>query len=242
MIKGIIFDLGGTLVQFTGNQETVIREGAEAMAGWYLKKKHIKLHEEALIEAFIDERTAALDASRQTQTTVLAGQCLQQALTKIDAPKQAFALIEAAIKVYFEPEESAWKPFSDTIDALKTLQAKHYRLGLYSNATDDLFVQRLVNQCYLRPYLSPTFSSAAWGWCKPRPEPFLLIADRWQLTPQEIVMVGDTVDADILGAQNVGMPSILISRDGISVQSSNDIQPTFVCDGLLDIAELVERC
>ena len=48
MIKGIIFDLGSTLIKFEGNWQTTDREGAEAMATWYLKKKHIKLDGDAL--------------------------------------------------------------------------------------------------------------------------------------------------------------------------------------------------
>ena len=43
MIKGIIFDLGSTLMRFTGDWEAVSREGVEAMATWYLKKKHISM-------------------------------------------------------------------------------------------------------------------------------------------------------------------------------------------------------
>ncbi|RMF03505.1 MAG: hypothetical protein D6768_05710, partial [Chloroflexi bacterium] len=59
MIKGIIFDLGNTLLQFTGDPHAVGQTGAAAMATWYLKKKHIKLDAEALVETFLAERGAA---------------------------------------------------------------------------------------------------------------------------------------------------------------------------------------
>jgi HAD superfamily hydrolase (TIGR01549 family) len=247
LIRGIIFYLGGTLVRFTGDWKAVSREGAEAMATWYLKKKHIKLDAPALIETFLTERVAGWEVARQTQIEVLAQQTLRQALQKIDAPSSAEALVEAALKVYFGPEEALWQGYPDTVDTLKSLGGHYHdyrgcRLGLYSNATDDAFVQRLVNQCGLRPWLSPTFSSAGWGWRKPRRELFDLIARRWELSPQEIVVVGDTLDADVLGAQNAGMPSILMTMDENPCNTNHrHIQPTAVAGSLSELPELVAQ-
>lgn len=242
MIKGIIFDLGSTLLQFTGDGAAVEREGAEAMADWYLKKKHIKLDGPALVEAFLAERTAGRMLALETQTEVVAQQSLSQALKKIDAPATAGALIEAAIKIYFTPEEAAWTAYPDAAETLKLLKSRGYRLGLYSNATDDKLIQRLVNQGGLRPWLSPTFSSAVWGWRKPRPEPFELIAGRWDLAPTEVVVVGDTLSADILGAQNAGMPGILVMMDESPFNSQHrHIQPTAVAETLSALPEIVAQ-
>lgn len=249
MIKGIIFDLGSTLMRFTGGSwETVERTGAEAMAAWYFKKKHIKLDEAALVEAFLAECSAGWETARRTQIEVTAQQSLRHALKKIDAPASAEALVEAALKVYFAFEETVWQSYPDAVDTLKLLRGQgdngdsHYRLGLYSNATDDAFIQRVVNRLGLRPWLSPTFSSAGWGWRKPRPEPFDLIASRWGLPPQEIVVVGDTLDADVLGAQNAGMHSILVTMDeNPSNADHRHIQPTAVAGSLSELPELVAQ-
>jgi HAD superfamily hydrolase (TIGR01549 family) len=242
LIKGIIFDLGSTLLQFTGDQAVVDREGAEAMADWYLKKKHIKLDGPALVEAFLTERAAGRVQALETQTEVIAQQSLSEALKKVNAPATAGALIEAAIKIYFAPEEAAWVAYPDAAETLKQLKSRGYRLGLYSNATDDKLVQRLVNQGGLRPWLSPTFSSAGWGWRKPRSEPFELIAGRWGLVPAEVVVVGDTLSADILGAQNAGMPGILVTMNEPSFNNQHrHIQPTAVAETLSVLPEIVAQ-
>lgn len=241
MIKGIIFDLGSTLIRFTGDWHTVLHEGAEAMADWYLKKKHIKLDGAALIEAFIAERKASRITAEGTQTEVLAQESLRQALRKIGAPPAAESLAEAAIKIYFAPEEAAYQPYPDALETLKRLQSQGYRLGLYSNATDDKLVQRLVNQAYLRPFLSPTFSSAGCGWRKPKREPFDLIARRWGLAPEQIVVVGDTLNADILGAQNAGMHGILVTMDeSLSNEQHRHIQPAAVTETLSALPEIIK--
>jgi putative hydrolase of the HAD superfamily len=104
-------------------------------------------------------------------------------------------------------------------------------LGLLSNATDDLFVQRLVNRLDLRPWLSPTFSSAGLGLRKPKREPFDLILSRWNLPPGSVVVVGDTLNADILGAHNSGMRGILITAD--EAPRNDEFRETIVPDGTI---------
>jgi putative hydrolase of the HAD superfamily len=242
LIKGIIFDLGGTLVDFSGDWHAVTRQGAEEMADWYLKKKHIKLDGPALVEAFVEERITNRIRAEESQNEIVTQQSLRNALKKIAAPAAAEAVLEAAVKVYFGPEEAGWQPFADAHDTLQLLRHQGYRLGLYSNAPDDKSVQRLVNQAYLRPWLSPTFSSAAWGWRKPKREPFDLIARRWGVPPEQIVVIGDTLNADILGAQNAGMASILVTmNEARSNEQNRHIQPTTTADRLSVLPDLVAR-
>ena len=242
MIKGIIFDLGNTLIRMTRGLDEVIQEGAEAMATWYLKKKHIKLDAEALVEMFIAERVARQKIASQTEAEALATETLRETLKKIEAPPSAAALLDGAIKIYFGPEEAASQAYPDAVDTLKALKAQGYHLGLYSNATDDPLVQRLVNRNGLRPWLSPTFSSAGWGWRKPKRDGFNLIAQRWRLSPEEVVVVGDTLKADILGAQNASMRSILVTMDEARSNPDNrHIEPTATADNLSALPNIIAQ-
>ncbi len=243
MIKGIIFDLGNTLLHFTCNDEIVSRAGAEAMAEWYFKKKRIKLDQSTLVEAFLAQRRADQAKAAETDLEITAQESLRQALQTIEASERAASLVEAAVKVFFEPEETGcWERYPGTEATLKTLAGQGYRLGLYSNATDDALVQRLVNQHKLRPWLSPAFSSAGWKWRKPRRELFELIAGRWQLPPDQIVMVGDTLNADILGAQNAGMRGILVTmNESASNVDHRHIKPDAVAETLPQLPDIVAQ-
>jgi HAD superfamily hydrolase (TIGR01549 family) len=242
LIKGIIFDLGSTLLYVAGDTRSLEREGAEAVADWYLKKRHIKLDGPALVETFLAERATARMVAIETQVEVTAQHSLRQALKKIEAPATAEAVVEAAIKIYFVPEEAACVTYTDALETLKQLKQQGYRLGLYSNATDDKLIQRLVNQGGLRPWLSPTFSSAEWGWRKPKREPFELIAGRWGCSPSEVVVVGDTLDTDILGAQNAGMVSILMTMNESRFNANNrHIQPTAVAETLSALPGIIAQ-
>jgi FMN phosphatase YigB (HAD superfamily) len=77
-----------------------------------------------------------------------------------------------------------------------------------SNATHDPLIQRLVDRLGFRPWLDPALSSAATGIRKPDPAALSPVLEAWDLSPARVAMVGDTLDADILGAQRAGMRTV----------------------------------
>ncbi|MFQ5611484.1 MAG: HAD family hydrolase [Anaerolineae bacterium] len=241
MIKGIIFDLGYTLMGFEGDRSAVERAGAEAMAAWLTSKKRIKLDPAALVETFLAERERGARQAVETGREVTAAESLARSLERLEAPAAARAHLPEALRRFFAPEEAASRVYPDAIETLKVLHGKKLRLGLLSNATDDPLVQRLVNQLYLRPWLSPTFSSAGLTWRKPCPEPFLLIAGRWGLPPSQIAVVGDMLDRDVLGAQNAGMRGIWVRREEYPRNALNrHIRPEATVERLADLSHVLE--
>ena len=209
MIKGIIFDLGSTLIQFKSNWPDVVRAGAEATATWFFKQRRIKVDQESLVEAILEQRRIAFAQAAETLQEAQMRQILLAALQQTNVSKRAETMLDMALRQFFGPEEAAHDPFPDAAATLKTLRAAGLKVGILSNAPDDRLVQRLVNINGLRPWASPVFSSAGLGWRKPSPQPFALIAKRWQLPPEQIAVVGDSLVADILGAQSAGMAGIL---------------------------------
>jgi HAD superfamily hydrolase (TIGR01549 family) len=211
-VHGVIFDLGSTLMFFDGDWEDVINRGVADMLAFF-KRKRVELNEGALAESFIAERQSGREVAHRTQREVTCGDSLRAALEHVDAPLEAFPLVPEAVRVSFGPEEYAWKAYPDARETLEQLHGHGLRLGLLSNDTDDAFIQRLVNRLGLRAWLSPTFSSAGLSLRKPCREPFDLILSRWNLPPESVIMVGDTLGADILGAHNADMRGVLITAD-----------------------------
>ena len=241
MVRGVIFDLGSTLMFFDGDWEDVINRGVADMLAFF-RRRRVKLDEGALAESFIAERRAGREVAYRTQREVTCGDSLRAALEEVDAPLEAFPLVPEAVRVSFGPEEDAWKVYPDARATLKQLHGYGLRLGLLSNATDDPFIQRLVNRLGLRAWLSPTFSSAGLGLRKPRREPFELILSRWNLPPESVVMIGDTLGADILGAHNADMRGVLITADE-SARNEKDrevIIPDAMVPALSELPDLIK--
>jgi 2-haloalkanoic acid dehalogenase type II len=240
-IAGVIFDLGDTLMYLDGDLEDLASQGVTDMAALF-RRKRFNLDEVALGQVFLSERRASRTLAYSTQHEVTCDEALRASLGKIGAPPEAYGLVDEAVRVYFGPEEAAWKAFPDARATLKQLSERGYRLALLSNATDDAFIQRLVNRLGLRPWLSPVFSSAGVRWRKPRREPFDLILSRWNLPSQSVVMVGDTPYADIGGAHNAGLEAILINNGKAprNEQDDEQIVPDVTIAALRELPGLVD--
>ncbi len=97
-----------------------------------------------------------------------------------------------------------------------------HRLGCISNTNDDTHVQHMIDRCELRSWLSPIYTSAGVGLRKPHPAIFQMLLDDWELPPNAVVMVGDALDADVLGAHNVGMRGVWVNRGSTNPWSRNE--------------------
>lgn len=240
MINGIIFDMGGTLLEFRGNQDAVEKQGAENVADWYITKKRIKVNASALAEAILAHRQTMMRESEKTLVQFKMSDAIAAALKSTGAQERAISLATEAAKRFFEFEESAHVPVIDVVETLKALKSTNKKIGLLSNASDDGLVQRLINRAGLRPWLSPVFSSAGVGRQKPDPEPFLLIARRWRLPPDEIAVVGDSLNSDIRGAHNAGMKGVLVTRIANSENAKNQhIKPDAVISTLAELPRII---
>jgi HAD superfamily hydrolase (TIGR01662 family) len=130
-------------------------------------------------------------------------------------------LIDGALDAFFAHEEECWYAHPDSLAVLRELAGRGLRLGMFSNATCDRLIQRVVDRLGFRPFLAPTLTSAGVGIRKPDPAAFEPILDAWGLRPESVVMVGDSLAADILGAQRAGMRSVWIAaRDDARQEGS----------------------
>ena len=64
----------------------------------------------------------------------------------------------------------------------------------------------------LSGFWDTAFSSEEVNYLKPRPEPFLALAERMELSPEEILYVGNNPRYDVGGAKGVGMKTALLGR------------------------------
>jgi putative hydrolase of the HAD superfamily len=163
---------------------------------------------------------------------------LRRHLPRGDAAQQARNVLVAS----FECLIPRWRPYRDMFDTLHRLRRAGYRLGCISNTNDGTHVQRLVARFDLRRWLAPVLTSEEIGFRKPHPYIFDIVLSAWKLPAQDVIMVGDTLDADILGAHNAGMRGIWIERvPGSPWSNNNEGENTVVPDATIaQLSELPE--
>ena len=96
-------------------------------------------------------------------------------------------------------------------ETLEALQNKGYRLFAASNSFGHLQRSRLEQADILR-YFEDTFISMDIGYDKPDIRFFEEALRRANLAPKDVLMIGDSMTTDILGAQAAGMDAIFFDR------------------------------
>jgi putative hydrolase of the HAD superfamily len=135
------------------------------------------------------------------------------------ARTRALELAEAARRLYVDPDVG-WALFDDTLPALERLSQAGWIHAILSNHVPEL--RQLVGGLGLDDAVAEISCSAETGYEKPHPQAFASVLDR--LRPAETWMVGDNVVADVLGAEAVGIPAVLVRRP--------DSRATRYCDSL----------
>lgn len=72
-------------------------------------------------------------------------------------------------------------------------------------------IGNLLERLHMRPYISHIFTSASVVAMKPQPYFFEVMLRELQLQPDQVIMVGDSYQADIAGAKRAGLWTIWLT-------------------------------
>jgi putative hydrolase of the HAD superfamily len=123
------------------------------------------------------------------------------------APGRALELADTARRLYVDPEVG-WSLFDDTLPTLERLTEEGWTHAILSNHVPEL--RQIVAGLGLDRVVSFISCSAETGYEKPHPQAFASVLE--PLEPAQAWMVGDNVVADVLGAEALGLPAVLVRR------------------------------
>lgn len=116
-----------------------------------------------------------------------------------------------AIHESFE-RDVVYRPYPEAVRTLRALRAAGYRTGVVSNFSHRL--PRVLDQSGIAPYVDTVTYSFEAGAEKPHPRIFRSALARAGASPERVLMVGDSYEADYLGARQAGMHAVLLCREG----------------------------
>jgi putative hydrolase of the HAD superfamily len=115
-----------------------------------------------------------------------------------------------------------------------------YKLGVVSNFAIPECVDELLQKYGLEKFFDVVVVSGAVNKRKPSPEIFQKALSEMGVSAEETVFVGDTVDADVIGAKAAGMKSIFIER---RVQKDAEHAcPNQTIKGLSELLDAIKNC
>lgn len=207
----VLFDLGKTLIYFDHQWPIVYKDSAKELVrvlhhlGYPVPKDVFPGYLWERFNEYYRERNVNLI---ETTTDIV----LRDLLAEMGMESIPHKDTRTALAAFYAVSQSHWRLEEDTLVTLETLKEEGYRLGLVSNAGNAEDVQTLVDQHGLRSYFDTIVVSASVGLRKPHPAIFRAALDHWQATPDRAVMIGDLLGADILGAHQLGMAGVWITR------------------------------
>lgn len=137
------------------------------------------------------------------------------------------------------PQERRNLPFvyEETFETLDALKGK-YQLLMLTNGSPDLQNTKLAITPELVPYFDQIVISGAFGRGKPDPTIFEHALQLMNLKPDEVLMVGDNLMTDILGANRAGIKSVWINRHN---KERNEVVPAYEIKHLEELFNILKE-
>ena len=188
-IKGVVFDLDNTLLDFMKMKEYAVKAAIKGMIEAGLKvnedKSYIEIN--SIYEEFGWENQKVFDVF------------LEKSIGHVDNK-----FLAAGIVAYRRAREANLMAYPNVNKTLLALSKSGIKLGVVSDAPSREAWMRIY---YLNLYhyfdVVITFDDS--GERKPSPIPFQLALDGMGLQPEETIMIGDWPERDVVGAQQIGM-------------------------------------
>ncbi|MEC8915394.1 MAG: HAD-IA family hydrolase [Candidatus Neomarinimicrobiota bacterium] len=188
-IKGVVFDLDNTLLDFMQMKEFAVKAAVKGMIEAGLMVEEDQSYKEiiAIYEKFGWENQQVFDVFIEKQ---------------IGYVEHKF--LAAGIVAYRRAREANLMAYPNVNKTLMALTKAGIKLGVVSDAPSREAWLRIY---YLNLYhffdVVITFDDS--GERKPSKVPFKMSLEALQLEPKETIMVGDWPERDVVGAQQIGM-------------------------------------
>lgn len=190
MTKAILFDLDETLLDRKQTLERFLADQFETA------HPVLKAQKDAAIAYFLK-----LDDRGNQPKTIVYPKLLAHFGIEDDALSKA---------MFDQFESDHWRyalAYPDMMTVLLALKSKGFKLGMITNGPTHIQLRNIL-ALNLDRVLDDYVISETEGLRKPDPAIFTLAAKRLEIAPEDCIFVGDTPQADMLGAHRTGMVKV----------------------------------
>ena len=235
MIKVVLFDIDNTLLDFDAYVRNSMKDG--------FRMFNLGPYEESMFLVF--EKINTEMWRRIGESSLTYEELLRDRWNKI------FSVLDihfdgCRFEKYFREQLFDSAIPVDGATALLERLKERFTLGIASNGPYEQQMNRLARANML-PYFSKIFISEKLGVSKPSPEFFSLCLDGFNadraeqglapLLPEEVVMIGDSLSADMAGAIDFGMKTCFFDKNRRGDHSNLPID--YVVDSLDEISAIL---
>jgi putative hydrolase of the HAD superfamily len=209
-IKGILFDLYGTLIDIETNEsmDEIYRAIAHYLTyhGVYLHRADIR---ERYYQIMKQQREASGEEYAEIDVEAIWNEFLLQEGIKFGPTRGQLAKVLA--QVYRAISRNRLQLYPDVKEVLNTLQTS-YRLGLVTDAQSCYAIPE-IRAVGLDGYFNPIIISSRYGFRKPDSRLFRKAIENMRLEPSEVICVGNDMFRDTYGASLLGIKTIFVDSN-----------------------------
>ena len=205
MIQAILFDFFGTLVEYSASR---VEQGYYATHALLLNDGV-----DVSYTAFLAAWSGAFDDldrwSRRTGLEYSMEQATQQFIERV-CPHPLSQELSTSLEMSYLREWSAAIRFIPGVPELVEDLAVRFRLGVVTNTHHASFIHTQLRAIGIARHMAVVVTSIEHGRPKPHPSIFRSALERLDCDAAAALFVGDSYEADYLGAKGVGVQALLI--------------------------------
>lgn len=233
-IKGVFFDLGGTLriaEEVPEHQEKAKRRMAELVGA-----EDVQAFIDMVEERYLPYRDWALTENRECNDFDLWHLWL---LPELDEEKLRSICHELTFQ--YRQVKGLRHVVDGGREVIRTLYGRGYKLGIISNLIGEYEIPDWLKADGLDRYFDAVILSPVCGIRKPDPKMYLMGCEKLGLKPEECASVADNLNRDITGAiaAGIGANILFISPEKLAKKTITDEnRPDYIVHRFLDILDL----
>jgi putative hydrolase of the HAD superfamily len=207
-LKAVFFDAAGTLFTVNGS----VGEIYARLARQYGKEVSVADLEAGFRRCFATAPPMAFPGASPEQVHVLEKQWWRDVVRNVFAPLGPFPRFAEYFEALFAcfARADAWRLYPETSGVLAALKSRGLLLGIISNFDSRLF--GLLDGLGIASCFDPVVISTQVGVAKPGSAIFTRALSHHRLRSNEALHVGDSYEADVMGAQAAGLTPVLVDR------------------------------
>ena len=211
MIKGIIFDMDGTLIDTNQLIIKCIQDCVEK----YLKYR-----------------------PQESELVAVLGKPLKNQMGFFSA-KHTDDMMKYYRQIYRENRDQMTVIYEGVLPMLENLKSKGIRMAIVSNKGSN-GIQHALEKFKMKEYFDISLSSSDVQKHKPDPEGILKVLKFWDFTSEEILFVGDS-NNDILCANNANVQSVLVNWTILPPSHFESVHVNYRVESTQGIVDILER-